>query len=307
MSEEKVKLSARLKVKADDWQRSQPVAGFIYGVIKKYGDDRGAQLGALCTYYGFFSLFPLLMAAYTVLGFVLAGNDELRERVGDTLSKQLPISIDASTISGSGITLALGLILALWSGLGATQVAQDAMATVWDAPRARRPSFVMKKANGLLTLGVVGLSVMVASGASSVIGLLPAAVELLAYPLAVVINAGVVAGLFRVLTPRKLTWKEIWPGACFGGLAWTLLHAVGGAYTHRLIENSNKTYGVFATVIGLLSWIFLLSQAFIYAAEISTVKSRGLYPRALDPTRPTAADETVDRAAREAASTLIAD
>ena len=45
--------------------------GFIYGVVKKFGDDQAGYLAALIAYYAFFSLFPLLLVFVTILGFVL--------------------------------------------------------------------------------------------------------------------------------------------------------------------------------------------------------------------------------------------
>jgi uncharacterized BrkB/YihY/UPF0761 family membrane protein len=40
-------------------------------------------------------------------------------------------------------------------------------------------------------------------------------------------------------------------------------------------------YGVFATVIGLLAWIYLAAQLFLFAAEINVVRARRLWPRSL--------------------------
>ena len=58
----------------DRIQRKHPVAGFPIAVLYKYFDDDGPYLAALITYYGFLSLFPLLLLGSTILGFILAGN-----------------------------------------------------------------------------------------------------------------------------------------------------------------------------------------------------------------------------------------
>jgi membrane protein len=55
----------------DRFQRKHPWAGFPLAVAYKYFDDFGAYLAALLTYYGFVSLFPLLLLLSTILGFVL--------------------------------------------------------------------------------------------------------------------------------------------------------------------------------------------------------------------------------------------
>ena len=52
---------------------------FPFAVFKKFGDDRASQLAALIAYYGFFSLFPLLLVFATV-AFVLKGNPQRLDR-----------------------------------------------------------------------------------------------------------------------------------------------------------------------------------------------------------------------------------
>ena len=89
---------------------------------------------------------------------------------------------------------------------------------------------------------------------------------------------------------------EIRLGAFVGGIGWTVLQLIGSWYTQRLVDNADKTYGTFAVVIGLLSWIYLQSQVFVYAAEVASVSSRRLWPRALVAERPTEADRVVERA-----------
>src|SRR5262245_63572816 len=66
---------------ADQLQRKHSVLGFPYAVVKKYADDGGGREAALITYYGFLSIFPLLLLAVAVVSRVLAANPELRERL----------------------------------------------------------------------------------------------------------------------------------------------------------------------------------------------------------------------------------
>ena len=57
--------------RVDAFQRRHPVIGFPLAVSYKFFDDQGVYLAALITYYGFLSLFPLLLLLASVLGFVL--------------------------------------------------------------------------------------------------------------------------------------------------------------------------------------------------------------------------------------------
>ena len=84
---------------------------------------------------------------------------------------------------------------------------------------------------------------------------------------------------FQLLTDRKLPWRDLWPGAIFGGLSWWALQTFGSAYIISQQQSAGDTYGPFAAVIALLAFLFLAAQFSIIGAEISVVKSRRLWPR----------------------------
>ena len=75
----------------DDLQQRHAVTAFPYAVIKKYGDDQGGNLAALLTYYGFLSLFPLLLVFYTVLGYVLQGHPDWQDSLRTSALADFPI------------------------------------------------------------------------------------------------------------------------------------------------------------------------------------------------------------------------
>ena len=66
-------------------QRFRPLA-FSVAVVKKYSDDEGGHLAALITYYGFLSLFPLLLVATTATQLFLKNHEHLRARVVEGIS-----------------------------------------------------------------------------------------------------------------------------------------------------------------------------------------------------------------------------
>ena len=45
--------------------------------------------------------------------------------------------------------------------------------------------------------------------------------------------------------------------------------------------HSDSVYGVFATVLGLIAWIYLAVEITVYCAEINVVLARRLWPRAI--------------------------
>src|SRR3954454_22291902 len=77
--------------RVDRFQRRHPGAGFPIAVLYKFGDDDGHFLASLITYYGFLSLFPLLLLLSTVLGLVLRGTPGLQQQVLDSALRELPV------------------------------------------------------------------------------------------------------------------------------------------------------------------------------------------------------------------------
>lgn len=286
----------------DALQRRRPLLAITHAVVRTFGDDRGGQWAALITYYGFFSMFPLLLVAFTVLGFVLEGDPTLRADIAATLAEQLPLpGIEAASLKGSGVALAVGLALALWSGLGATQVAQDAVNTVWNVHRADQPGFVAKRLRGLLSLTVIGVGIVAATAVGALVSLLGPAAQVAGWAGAVCVSTVVVMVTTQVLLVERRPWGHLWPGALVTGVGWTVLQGAGSWYVQGLVDRADKTYGTFAVVIGLLSWIYLQSQVFVVGSVLSVVRAERLWPRAVVSDDPTEADHRVTEliAARE--------
>jgi hypothetical protein len=99
--------------------------------------------------------------------------------------------------------------------------------------------------------------------------------------LTTVLNVGIFLLAFKVLTDRPLGWRQLLPGAAVAGVAWAVLQGVGGYYVTRTVRGAGNTYGIFAVVIGLLSWLYLQAQMTILAAEVNVVRDKRLWPRSL--------------------------
>src|SRR5690349_20167730 len=134
----------RVIASVDAWQRGHALGGFPLAVLRKFSEDRASSLAALIAYYAFFSLFPLLLALVSVLGFVLDGNPLLQRDVVDTALGRIPVigaqlGDDLEPLTGSGIALVVGIGGALWAGLGVTVAFGIAFAEIWDVPRLEQP------------------------------------------------------------------------------------------------------------------------------------------------------------------------
>jgi YihY family inner membrane protein len=273
----------------DAWQRRHPLGGIPVAVLKKFSDDRGSSLAALIAFYAFFSLFPLLLALVSILGFVLEGDPSLRNDVLDSALARIPVIGDqlrdqVHPLEGSGVALVVGLVGALWAGLGVTLALGRAFAEIWDVPRVEQPSGLKARARGLLLLAIFGLTLVVATAATGVaVGgdLGPAVQEVAAMVLSLIVNVLIVLVIFALLTPRPHTLRELAPGVAVAALGLFVLQSVGGWYVDLTISNATGTYGTFALVIGLLSWFLLAAHVLLLAVEVNVVLRWRLWPRSL--------------------------
>jgi YihY family inner membrane protein len=271
----------------DALQQRRPWLAFPYAVAKKFGDDEAGNLAALVAYFGFFSLFPLLLAFVTILSMALRGNDTLQQRIEGSALAQLPVvgaqvSQNVHTISGSGLTLFLAIALAVWAGIGVLRAMQTGMNAIWNVPYHRRPGIVPSVVRALIMLVVLGL-ILVASATAGIAGagshtwwgvLFGIAASLVLYFV-------LFALAFTILTTEDLSWRDVWPGAAVAAVAWTVLQAIGGYIVSHQLRGASQTYGTFATVIGLMAWLYLAAQMTFYAAEINVVRRRRLWPRSV--------------------------
>jgi uncharacterized BrkB/YihY/UPF0761 family membrane protein len=97
----------------------------------------------------------------------------------------------------------------------------------------------------------------------------------------VVVNVAVFLLGFRVLTVRDVRWRQLLPGAIVAGIGWQALQGLGSYYVTHQLRGASQTYGMFAVVIGLLSWLYLLGQLTLLAAEINVVRAARLWPRSI--------------------------
>ena len=277
----------------DQIQQQNSMLGFIYGVVKKFGDDQAGYLAALIAYYAFFSLFPLLLVFVTILGFVLSSHPDLRQKVVDTVASKIPL-LDPNqlkTLHGSGIGLAIALVLTVLAGIGVIMAFEHAMDEIWGVPKHRRPNFLVSRSRALIMLAVLGVAALGATVVSSLSGL--GGIFAVIGPVgSAALNIAILVVAFKVLTSADVSWQDVIPGAIVGGIALAILQIGGALFVQRTLKNANRTYGQFATVIALLSWLYLGAQITIYAAEINVVKAKRLWPRSLTE-GPTEADRTV--------------
>ena len=274
----------------DAFQRRHRVLGLPIALIYKYIDDQGAYLAALITYYGFVSLFPLLLLLSSVLGFVLEHNPDLQAQIMESAFRQIPIigdQIQRSQLRGSTPAVIIGALGALYGAVGVAQAMQNAMNAAWYVPRNSRPNPFLARARSITLLFLVAVFLIVTTFLSQWDATLRAVTDNAQAVGAwtTFASMGVTWVLFQVIsrfgTTYRVTVRQALPGSVLGVLAWQTLQGAGTEFAGRYVAGASATNGVFAVVLGLLAWIFLASVTFVLCTELNVVLSLNLYPRAL--------------------------
>jgi len=270
----------------DRYQQRHRVLAVALAVVKKASEDGAGSSAALIAYYGFLALFPLLLAAVAILGFVAQSDASARKTIVGSGLGNIPIVGDwlargSGHIAGSGLGLAIGLLAALWAGLGVTLALQRAFNQANLVRYQQRANFLVARLRGARLLLVVGLLELVATSLTGVLsaGVAGAVLVVLGFVVTLLFNAALFAIAFRVLTDERVPTRELWPGVAFATAGWVLLQALGSLYVRHLAHSA--TYGSFAGVIGLLVWLILGARIVVYAAELNVVLARGYWPRSL--------------------------
>jgi membrane protein len=285
------------------WDRlneHRPGLRHIVAAWKLLQVNNGNQYAAAITYFSFLALFPLLLLAVAVTGFVLHSHpaaqqsllDHITANVPGDLGKTLQSSVRTAIKARTGVGI-VGLVGVLLTGLGWIGNLRAAIDGVWGR-RAAPTNFLRAKLANLFVLAGLGLGVLVSLGLT-VIGtaltdqILRAAdldhvagvhwlVTVLGVALAVVgdvlIFWWLLVRLPGVPVPRRV------------GLQGALLAAVGlevlkiaGTFTIAKTAHS-PTAGPFAGLVAVLIWIQLVARFMLFcAAWTATCEGCALGPQ----------------------------
>ena len=278
----------RLLRKADRVQQKYSPSAFVLGVVKKYGDDNGGVLVANLTHSAFVSFFPLLLVLVTVLGLVAANDPAFRQEAVDAVAGQVPLIGHQLTGNvhqlqkSSVIGLIVGLAALVWGSTGLAQAGLFTMEQVWNLPGPARPGFLPRLGRALLFLVLLGVVVMATTllAALSTYGHHALSFVIFVEAVTATVNAGMYFIGFRILTPKGVPSRDLAPGAVAAGICWTALQVAGAYLIHHYLH-SDSVYGVFATVLGLVAWLYLAAEITVYCAEINVVLARRLWPRSI--------------------------
>jgi YihY family inner membrane protein len=273
----------------DNWQQRFSPVGFVFGVVKKFGDDNGGVLVANLTYTAFVTLFPLLLVFTTILGLIAVYDPGFKTAAENAVADQVPVlghtlTSQVGTLKRSSVIgLIVGLVVTIWGSMGLAQAGLYTMGHVWNLPGPERPNFLTRTVRSMIFLGLLAAGVIATTALASLStygGNHPLSFLAFAEAGAAAVNAGMFVGAFRILTPKAVDTSYLVRGAVIGGMVWTVLQILGTYLVHHFLH-SDSVYGEFATVLGLVAWLYLAARIVVYCAEVNVVLARRLWPRSI--------------------------
>lgn len=259
---------------ADRW----PWLRTALDVQQRVKETNGGATASATTVMFFVAIFPLLLVAIAVLGFISAGDEEFAtdviENLGleGTAADNMTSAIETAQDSRRSASI-VGVAGLLWSGLGVTAALSLAVRTPWQ----RKAPGLKARALGLVWLlgGVVTFGGSVASGA-----LLNRTPEVV--PRFVTSTGLVLLGLalemafflwtFWILGDRRAGWRALIPGAVAGAIGFEILKVAGTVLVPRMVASSSSLYGPLGIVFAILAWLMLFSRLVVYCSALNAVR-----------------------------------
>ena len=285
----------------------------LFATLKRtateFSEDNLTDWAASLTYYGLLAIFPALIALVSILGLV-GDPKSTTETITEIVTKVGPESA-AETFAGpieqvtesrstAGITLVVGILVALWSASSYVGTFMRASNVIYETPEGR-PFWKLRPLQMLVTLVLVLLLAVIALG----VVLTGPLVEAVADPIGVSSSAvtvwdiakwPVLAGLFVVMigvlyyaspNVKQRGFKWVTPGALVAMVVWIVASA-GFAFYVANFGSYNKTYGALASVVVVLIWFWITNLAILFGHELNAERERSAE-----------IDEGVPRAERE--------
>ncbi|WP_372493344.1 inner membrane protein YhjD [Prauserella halophila] len=262
----------------------------------------GNHYAAAITYFSVLSLFPLLMVGFSVAGFVLAGDQELMDELRQGIVSSAPVGlreflseiVESVKDSRAGLGV-IGLLGALYSGLGWMGNLRDALTAQWAQQPPKKP-FLSTKLKDLLALGGLGAAMVVSFGLTAVGGAAGAwllglvglddyvwaqyALRAATIVLSLAANVLVFTWVIAQLPRERVNARSAVKGAVLAALGFELLKNVASVYLAGV--TSSPSGALFGPIIGLLVFANLVSR-FLLFVTAWTASARENQVRVIEP------------------------
>ena len=287
----------RVERTVDRARERSGVLDHFMAMLGHYGRvDGNGQAGSV-TYFAFLAFFPIMALMFFAVG-LSAGDfgiddDQLAELVNAVVpdligeqSGQIRPSVFEDNAAKAGV---LGLLGFLYAGLGWMSAMRMALQTLFDKPQKDRPNLFVGKARDLMTLGIVGVMLLIALALTTAVNhyageildavgldrgaaLPKLALQLTAAVLAVFLIASLLTVLYKLLARPRVSLRALREGAVLAAIGFVLLKLVAD----RLMQltQGQPAFTIFGFALVLLVLINYFSRVVMYGAAWAYTSGR---------------------------------
>ncbi|MBM7830818.1 membrane protein [Agromyces cerinus] len=254
-----------------------------------YLERHGAMLADSVTYRVLFSIFAGVFLGFAIAGIWLSGNPDALDALVETVDAAIPglfgeggliapgDVVQPLTLSIAGILALVGLIGAAIGAIGSLRTAfrrlgsqpDDQTFFVWvmlrDLLLAIGFGAAFAAAAAVTVFSTTALGTMLGwLGISSHDAVFDASSRFVTISVTFVIDALLIAIMFRVLSGMRPSARSLWSGALLGAVGLSVLQVLSGLFVGG--ATSNPLLASFGSLIALLIWLNLSSQVILIAA-----------------------------------------
>lgn len=270
----------------------------IWQILKEtaacWSRDNVPKHGAALAYYTIFAITPLLLLAIAVASFFVgeeAARGELethlRGYLGENGAKAIQALLESAKDNEKAGSLAvwIGVISLVFGASAMFHQLKDSLNTIWGVEEKRKGvvGFLINRGISILMVAMIGLlllaSVVASAAISTVVKFIgpllqvsPKVLHLVELGTSFVMLTVLFGLLFRVLPDVKLRWQNVWLGAVFTSVLFSIGKFAIGLYIAR--GGLANSYGAAGSLVVLLVWIYYSSMIFFFGAEFTRVFSR---------------------------------
>jgi membrane protein len=257
-------------------------------VYHEFDEDEVFTRSAALAFYFVSALVPMVFFLMAILGLLAQGHDLQSGLLGyagrfmpPDAYTLLQKTLKEITNHSTGLKLAIGLVLALWSGSGGVSSIMDALNRCYHV-RDSRPFWKVRLIAVVLTVAISALTISaliiilyggtIAQFVGAHTGLSSATVmawKIVQWPVALFFVILAFALLYFWGPDAKQEWTWITPGSLVGVLLWIGVSIIFRVYLHYF-NSYSKTYGSLGAVIILLYWLYISSMALLAGGEINS-------------------------------------
>ncbi|MGH4122995.1 MAG: YihY/virulence factor BrkB family protein [Clostridium sp.] len=255
-------------------------------LVSRVIDDDITALAAQVTYYLLLSFFPFLLLLLSMLGYSDLKSNDVLVYLSQIMPKSTFDLIYTTVIEvfdkTSGNLVSLSIIGLIWTGSSGFRAIIKGLNKAYDE-KETRPYF---QTLIISVLFMLGLAVVIIAAVALVVfgqmigGLIATRLhvssefllnwDIIRYLVTLLGMVFIFAALYHFTPCRRLTWKEVMPGATFSTLGW-LLSSLGFAYYVNNFNNYSSVYGGIGGVIVLMLWLYITSIIILLGGEVNAL------------------------------------